>query len=83
MDKLSNQDVVYKISCENCNATYIGQSKRKLKTRLHEHISDVNKKTGSFFVITDHRINHNHNFKWKDIEILNKESSYNKRLYRR
>lgn len=58
----------------------IDQTKRKLKIRLHEHISDINKETGSPFVITDHRINYNHNFKWKDIKILDNEPSYNKRL---
>ena len=31
-------------------------------------------------MITDHRINYNNNCNWKDIKILNKEPSYNKRL---
>ena len=30
-------------------------------------------------VITDYRINYNHNFNWKDVKILDKKS-YNKRL---
>jgi len=37
---------VYKISCEDCDISYVGQ-KRKLNTRLHEHISDIKKKTDS------------------------------------
>jgi len=59
---------------------YVGQTKRKLKTRLNEHISDINKKAGSPSMITDHCINYNHNFNWKDVKILNKKPSYNKRL---
>ncbi|KYN16982.1 hypothetical protein ALC57_10754 [Trachymyrmex cornetzi] len=60
--------------------SYVGQTKRKLSTRLHEHVSDINKRTGSPSVISDHRMNSNHNFKWNEVEILDKEASYNKRL---
>ena len=80
LDFLSNQNVVYKISCDDCEASYVGQTKRKLSTRLREHISDIRKNTGSPTVITDHRINCNHNFKWNDVKILDCASSYNKRL---
>ncbi|KYQ48744.1 hypothetical protein ALC60_12250, partial [Trachymyrmex zeteki] len=45
--------IVYKISCDDCEASYVGQTKRKLSTRLHEHISDIRKKTGSSTVITE------------------------------
>jgi len=56
---------IYKITCDDCEDNYIGQTKRKLGTRICEHISDINKKTGSPSVISDHRINLNHNFRWK------------------
>jgi len=63
LELLSNQNVVYKISCDDCEASYVSQTKRKLSTRIREHILDINKKTGSPLVISDHRINLNHNFK--------------------
>jgi len=54
-----NKNIVYKLSCKDCDATYVGQTKRKLNT---EHRRDINKKTGKHFVITEHRINNNHEF---------------------
>jgi len=29
--------IVYKINCKNCDASYVGQTKRFLKTRINEH----------------------------------------------
>jgi len=47
IEKLENNDCVYKINCLNCNATYVGQTKRQLGTRIKEHRSHINKKKGS------------------------------------
>ena len=59
-----NQNVVYRISCESYNVNYVGQTKRQLKTRLHEHVSDINISSKSPSVISNHRMKENHNFKW-------------------
>ncbi|KYN04663.1 hypothetical protein ALC62_04467 [Cyphomyrmex costatus] len=80
LESLSNNNVIYKITCDDCEASYVGQTKRKLSTRLKEHMSDIRKRTGSPSVITEHRINFDHNFKWNDVQILDIESSYYKRL---
>ncbi|KYQ46473.1 hypothetical protein ALC60_14570, partial [Trachymyrmex zeteki] len=80
LDPLCNQNVVYKISCDDCDVSYVGQIKRQLKIRLHEHVSDINKKSKSPTVITNHRIDQNHNFDWGNVEILDIEASYNKGL---
>ena len=45
-DELSN--VVYLINCKDCNYSYVGQTKRKLKTHLKEHINDSKKPVNSF-----------------------------------
>jgi len=59
-----NKNIVYKLSCKNCDATYVGQTKRKLNTRVLEHKNDINKKTGKHSVITEHRLDKNHEFDW-------------------
>ncbi|KAG5307112.1 PAX9 protein, partial [Acromyrmex insinuator] len=80
LEHVQNQNVVYRISCEDCDASYVDQTKRQLKTRLHEHVSDINISSKSPSVISNHHIEENHNFKWDKVEILDVEPSYNKRL---
>ena len=80
LEHVQSQNVVYRISCDDCDASYVGQTKRQLKTRLHEHVSDINISSKSPSVISNHRMVENHNFKWDKVEILDIEPSYNKRL---
>jgi len=57
----------------------IGQTKGQLK-RIAEYALDINKKSDSPSVISNHQISLNHNFDWSNVRILDSESSYNKRL---
>ncbi|EFN68948.1 hypothetical protein EAG_11804, partial [Camponotus floridanus] len=79
--KASNKNVVYKIECGNCDASYVGQTGRKLITRINEHKKHINRCTTNKSVITEHRLNFDHEFKWDDVKILDKEPYYNKRLF--
>ena len=77
---MSHNDVVYRISCKECEATYVGQTKRQLKTRIKEHRSDINKTSGLPSVISNHRLEFDHEFDWDNVSVLDKEKSYTKRL---
>ena len=35
--KYNNANVVYKINCNNCNASYVGQTSRRLNVRIKSH----------------------------------------------
>jgi len=72
-------NVIYKISCLDCDASYVGQTKRKLITRIKEHRSDINKTTGSLSVVSLHRLE-GHEFDWDNVSILDEEPSFRKRL---
>jgi len=74
---LTNNNVVYKISCKDCNASYVGQTKRQLKTRIKEHIN--NSKSSKSSVITEYIWEYSHSFDWENIKILDTESNYYKR----
>ncbi|KYN00647.1 hypothetical protein ALC62_08581 [Cyphomyrmex costatus] len=74
------KNIVYKIQCGDCDATYVGQTKRMLKTRVNEHRSHIRRNTSSRSVITEHRLQHGHDFDWNNVEVLDDESFYHKRL---
>jgi len=76
---MSQSECVYKIVCLDCDASYVGQTKRQLATRIKEHKKDINKKNGALSVISNHRLEKNE-FNWRETKILDTESSYNKRL---
>jgi len=42
-----NRNVIYKLSCKNCDVAFVGQTKRKLNTRNAEHRKDINEKTSN------------------------------------
>jgi predicted GIY-YIG superfamily endonuclease len=76
----SNKNVVYKISCKNCDASYVGQTMRQLKTRMSEHRNHIHRNTTTQSVITEHRINLDHEFDWENVQILDREPYLSKRL---
>ncbi|XP_018337091.1 PREDICTED: uncharacterized protein LOC108745430 [Trachymyrmex septentrionalis] len=78
--RTSKSNVVYKILCNNCDASYVEQTGRQLKTRIAEHRNHVRHKASAHSVITEHRLRHNHDFQWDNVLILDEEPSYRKRL---
>jgi len=60
LDHFSCCNVVYQINCRDCEASYVGQTKRPLKTRINEHRKDINKSSGLLSVVSDHRAINRH-----------------------
>ena len=77
--KEDTQNVVYEISCLDCNSKYIGQTKRKLKIRVNEHKRDIKsddpKSEIARHAKTGHKVN------WKKPKIVDIESNYRSRLF--
>jgi len=68
------------ISCNNCNASYVGQTKRQLKTRINEHVKNITLDESKHSVITKHILDKNHTMDWQNAKILDYENNYFKRL---
>ncbi|EZA61386.1 hypothetical protein X777_12293, partial [Ooceraea biroi] len=79
LDDLKCTEVVYRINCSDCTACYIGQTKRHLKTRINEHRSDICRKVNTHSVVSEHRLNNNHDFDWSSPSILHSEKQRKKR----
>ncbi|XP_024893281.1 uncharacterized protein LOC112468378 [Temnothorax curvispinosus] len=75
-----NNNVIYKINCNNCDASYVGQTKRQLKTRINEHRTNFRLDPSKHSVITEHMQNLNRSFNWNNPLILDFETNYHKRL---
>lgn len=73
--KSEQTEVVYKFDCKGCPMSYIGETKRALSIRLNEH--KLNKNPES--VVSLHK-NLNHKFDWDNVQILDKERNYHKRI---
>ena len=76
----SKRNVVYKISCNDCNASYVGQTGRQLNTRILEHRQHIRRNTTTNSVITDHRLHCGHEFDWDNVRVLDVEKNIFKRL---
>jgi len=81
-DPLPNEqktNVVYRINCLDCNASYVGQTKRQLITRIKEHRSNLDNPSANLTVVSEHRLT-GHEFDWNNVSILDNEPHYTKRL---
>ncbi|KYN41410.1 hypothetical protein ALC56_04173 [Trachymyrmex septentrionalis] len=80
LSRSSQSNVVYKIDCKDCDASYVGQTSRCLKTRITEHKNHINRNTTQHSVITQYRIDLGYDFNWDKVHILDKEQILHKRL---
>lgn len=67
--------VVHKVYCTDCDATYVGKTKRHIKTRYSEH-NDVTKPTA----ITEHIMRNNHSILFDRKKMLGHEKK-DKKFY--
>ena len=71
--------VVYKINCLNYEFSYVGQTKRKLKTRIKEHKVYIRRSTSEMSVVSRHQLNEMHELDWDNVRILDTQQSLFKR----
>ena len=79
IDEGKQNNIVYKIPCGDCNAVYIGESKRSFDQRSKEHVravknGDVNKNE-----IADHSWKLDHKFDWENRMVIDREQNWSVR----
>ena len=75
-----NANVVYKINCKNCDASYVGQTVRRLDVKIKEHTRKYITQDNNSSSYT-HAINNNHSIDLFNIKILDTECNRGKRLF--
>ena len=81
-DKVLNKEksgLVYQISCRDCDAVYIGETDRSLKTRKRKHIDAVKKFNLKKSALCQHVAENDHFISWDNAEILRREPHWRKR----
>jgi len=63
-------NVVYKINCLDCDASYVEQTKRILNKRISEHRNHIKRNSPLTSVITEHRLGLDHEFDWDNVVVL-------------
>ncbi len=80
LEKSDNRCVVYKLKCLDCDACYVGETGRKLRTRVKEHAQDSrlgNRKSA----MSMHCIDNRHMFDTEMVRVLDRASNqYVRRL---
>ncbi|KAI4475994.1 hypothetical protein M0804_013946 [Polistes exclamans] len=81
VDKFDQSNLVYKIPCE-CNKSYIGQTKQKLKKRLDKHknyCKPINVNKTNTTALAEHHFTTGYNLKFNTANILDLEENWYKR----
>jgi len=59
----------------------VGQIRRLLKYRIDDHRNHIKKNTTqTSSLITEHRLQHSHEFDWENVVILDKKVQLNKKI---
>ena len=72
---------VYVLECQ-CQATYIGETKKRVHARIDEHRKDVCKGRYKNSGATEHAEKCAHEFKWNEAATIAREANYHRRKIR-
>ncbi|CAG9818791.1 unnamed protein product [Phaedon cochleariae] len=69
---------IYEISCNDCDKTYIGQTRRPIKTRFKEHIAHLKYGRLDKSCVAEHMFNHNHNTHITNLKLVKQVNNIRK-----
>ena len=73
--------LVYQISCRDCNAVYVGETGRSVRTRKREHADAVKTFNTKKSALSQHVMDFDHRIDWDNVKILKSEShAYRRRV---
>jgi hypothetical protein len=84
-DKIAMEETpncVYVIGCSECDATYVGETKRRLKNRITEHKAAVRNANDKDSALSEHAIEKLHIPDWNSIKIVSKDRDFRTRRFK-
>ena len=69
MPKEDRNNAVYQLNCKDCEAVYVGETKRTLNIRAEEHITAI-KSASKRSHTAEHCWKYNHDFDWEREKVL-------------
>ena len=77
---MNKSNVVYKINCNDCKASYVGQTGRRVSVRIKEHHKKYFEDDSNSSLHL-HRMQKNHTINFNNIKLLDCETNKEKRLF--
>ena len=79
--KDQTRGAIYSIPCQNCDKSYIGETKRKFASRLKKHGNAVEHKQPQKSALAEHSLRFGHSISWKSSKISRTSANWrNRRL---
>jgi GIY-YIG catalytic domain len=78
-ETVDRKGVIYRIDCEDCNASYIGETGQMLKERLNQHMDDVKNRKDTNGVFQHLRTHKRHKVLWDKTSIIDAERNWDNR----
>ena len=73
--------LAYQISCRDCNAVYVGETGRSVRTRKREHADAVKTFNTKKSALSQHVMDFDHRIDWDNVKILKSEPhAYRRRV---
>ena len=66
--------LVYRISCQDCNVVYVGETRRSVKTRKRKHVDLAKTFNIKKSALRQHVMDFDHRIDWDNVKILKSES---------
>ena len=60
LPKDDKMNLVYEIECDNRPVVYVGQTKRKISSRIKENFNNISHRSQKLSVVSEHRLEKNH-----------------------
>jgi hypothetical protein len=84
-DRITTEETancIYVIGCKDCDATYVGETKRRFKNRLTEHKAAVRNANSKDSALAEHAIEKLHTPNWETPKIVSKDRDFRTRRFK-